>query len=272
MSAADAILRLDDLSLGYPAHGPSPAVEAVRGVTLRVDPGQVVGMLGESGSGTSSIARLIARPGLVPGRGQGAPVIEGGSIALFGTELRRASARRLDLLRAEVGYLAQDAAATLDPHRTTLELVAAPLHARLRRGRELPEELRQRVRDVLVAVELPPELLRAFPHELSRGQRQRVAIARAIVTAPRLLIADDLTAGLDPAVRPGIVRTLAELRRLEGFSALVISHDLDVLEPLVDRLDVLHRGALVGSGTVVQVLGDPWHPYVQRLAQLRAER
>ncbi len=272
MNATDAVLRLSDLSLGYPAHGPSPAVAAVRGVSLRVEPGQVVGMLGESGSGTSSIARLVGQQGLAPGRGPGAPSITGGSIALLGTELRRASARRLDRLRSEVGYLAQDAAATLDPHRSTLELVAEPLQARLRRGRELPDELRQRVRDVLVAVELPPELLRALPHELSRGQRQRVAIARAIVTAPRLLVADDLAAGLDPAVRPGIVRTLAGLRRLEGFAALVISHDLDVLEPLVDRLDVLHRGEIVGSGTVAQVLDDPWHPYVRRLAQLRAER
>jgi peptide/nickel transport system ATP-binding protein len=114
---------------------------------------------------------------------------------------------------------------------------------------------------------LPVGMLNMLPHELSSGQRQRVAVARALVMDPVFLVADEPTAGIDVSVRGQVVDVIASLQRDRGASAIIISHDLDVLRRSVDRIAVLHEGMVVGLGTIDEVLDDPHHPYVQGLAR-----
>jgi ABC-type dipeptide/oligopeptide/nickel transport system ATPase component len=117
-------------------------------------------------------------------------------------------------------------------------------------------------------VRLPLSIMESYPHELSRGQRQRVALARALVLGPTLLVADDPTMGVDVLVRGPILEVIADVQREREFSVLVIGHDLRELRSITDRVAVMHQGALVGVGQIDEVLGDPLHPYVRRLAGL----
>ncbi|MEL4318209.1 dipeptide/oligopeptide/nickel ABC transporter ATP-binding protein [Leifsonia sp. YIM 134122] len=253
-----------DLTIEYPAHGPSPAFVAVRGLDLRVQPGEVLGLLGESGSGKSTIARVLAGQFLEAARGDVHPVITGGDAEVFGESLRRLRRRDADRLMFEVGYVAQDASENLPPNFTVAEIVAEPILLRDRHYNR--KALEARVVTMVDAVRLPLSVIPRYPYELSAGQRQRLAIARALVLDPALLIADEPTAAIDALVRHSIIDLIRELQKHSAFSALVISHDLAVLRRIADRIAVLKDGVLVGYGSIDDVLANPLHPYVERLA------
>jgi len=253
-----------DLTIEYPSHGVSPAFVAVRGLTLRIEPGEVVGLLGESGSGKSTIARLLSGAAASNHTGSVRPHISGGTATVLGVGLERTSRRQLAGLFADVGLLAQDAAEKLTPTLTVAAIVAEPVLKRDRRSNL--RELESRVAGMVDAVRLPLGLLDKFPYELSSGQRQRVALARALILDPLFLIADDPTAGVDVLVRNDVIDLIGQLQREREFAALVISHDLSVLRRVADRIGVMHQGVLVGLGTIDEVFDDPWHPYVAGLA------
>ena len=254
-----------DLTIEYPPHGASPAFVAVHGLNLRLAPGEVLGLLGESGSGKSTIARVLSGDGFVADPGAGVrPEITGGDATVLGHRLRRIKRRSLARLTYEVGLLAQDAAELLPPTLTVAEIVAVPILERDDRYNR--KALGAKVATMVDAVRLPLGVLTRFPYELSAGQRQRVALARALVFEPSLLIADEPTAGVDVLVRDAVVDVIAELQRERLFSALVISSDLAVLRRIANRIGVMHQGVLVGLGTIDEVFGDPWHPYVEQLA------
>lgn len=257
-------ISTSDLTIEYPAHGPSPAYVAVHGLTVTVEPGEVLGLLGESGSGKSTVARVLAGRFMHAGRGDVHPVITGGDAQVFGESLRRLSRRRADRLMFEVGYVGQDASERLQPDLTVSEIVAEPI---LRRDRHYNRKaLEARVVTMVDAVRLPLGVLGRYPYELSAGQRQRLAIARALVLAPALLIADEPTAGIDATVRHAIIDLIRELQEHSAFAALVISHDLAVLHRISHRIAVLQQGVLVGLGPIDEVLANPLHPYVAKLA------
>lgn len=254
-----------DLTIEYPPHGASPAYVAVHGLNLRLAPGEVLGLLGESGSGKSTIARVLSGDGFVADPGVGVrPEITGGDATVLGHRLRGIKRRSLARLTYEVGLLAQDAAELLPPTLTVEDIVAVPILERDDRYNR--KALGVKVATMVDAVRLPLGVLTRFPYELSAGQRQRVALARALVFEPALLIADEPTAGVDVLVRDAVVDVIAELQRERSFSALVISSDLAVLRRVADRIGVMHRGILVGLGTIDEVFADPWHPYVVQLA------
>ncbi|TFB92096.1 MULTISPECIES: ATP-binding cassette domain-containing protein [unclassified Cryobacterium] len=256
-------IAMDDLSVSYPAHGASDSFAALRGITLRVNPGEVLGVLGESGSGKSTLARVLSGSGGSAGTDV-RPLITGGEATVLGLRLRGISRRKLARLTLEVGMLAQDAGQTLPATLTVSELVAEPVLER--DARYQAGSLRTLVATMVDAVRLPLTVLTKYPYELSSGQRQRVALARSLVLGPTLLIADEPLAGVDVTVRDAVVDLIGELQRERAFTAVVISSDLAVLRRVTDRIAVLHQGVLVGLGTIDEVFADPWHPYVAELA------
>ncbi|GGR35934.1 MULTISPECIES: ABC transporter ATP-binding protein [Agromyces] len=255
---------LSDLSVEYPAKGPSPAHVALHGLSLSLAPGEVLGLLGSAGSGKSTLARVLSGSFLDARAGDGQPVITGGDATVLGHGLRKLPRRKQAAFSLHVGYLAQGAADALPADRSVREIVAEPI---LERDQHYnARALATRVATMVDSVRLPLGFLDKYPYELSAGQRQRVALARALVLEPKLLIADEPTAGIDLTVRDSVAQLVNELRQGHTFSAIVITHDLPVLRRIADRIAVLDHGALVALGTIDEVLSDPRHPYVRALA------
>jgi peptide/nickel transport system ATP-binding protein len=252
----------DDLSIRYPASRSNSRHQAVSGVSFDIPQGEILAVIGESGSGKSSLARAVA--GLA-GTGGPNPVISGGSLEIFGTPVRDISARKRNRLSLRIGYVSQDAGAALDPRLTVGENVAEPIYSRDEDFDQLEAGIA--VATVIDAVRLPLTTMNAYPHELSRGQRQRVAIARALILEPSLLVADDPTAGIDVTVRGTILDIIADLQKDRAFSALIVSHTVSEVRRFGDRVAVMHRGMIVGIGAVDEVLDSPQHEYVSGLAR-----
>ncbi|WP_168197163.1 ATP-binding cassette domain-containing protein [Agromyces laixinhei] len=255
---------LDDLSVEYPAKGPSPAHVALHGLSLTVAPGEVLGLLGSAGSGKTTLARLLSGVAFDTRSAEGRPVVTGGDATVLGQSLRRIQKRRLPEYQFHIGYLPQDAASTLPADRTVAEIIGEPILERDHRYNA--RALATRVATMLDGVRLSLGKLDLYPYELSGGQRQRVALARALVLGPSVLIADEPTAGIDLTVRDVVAQLIGELRHEHTFSAIIISHDLPVLRSTAERIAVLDRGRLVAIGTIDEVLDDPRHPYVKALA------
>jgi ABC-type dipeptide/oligopeptide/nickel transport system ATPase component len=254
-------VRAGDLSLTY-----SDGRAAVSGVTFEIPVGGILGMVGEAGSGKSTIARAVAAQTL-PGERE-APRISGGILEVLDEKLRSTTSRRLDRLSLRVGYLPPDGGSTLEPPLTIGENIADPIYQRDRKYDRL--EAGAAVATLIDAVRLPLAVMNKYPHELSRGQRQRIALARALILEPTLLVADDPTMGVDVLVRGRILTVIADLQRERAFSALVVGHDLRELRTMTEQIVVMHAGLLVGYGQVDEVLRHPLHPYVDRLAALQA--
>ncbi|MEF3404921.1 dipeptide/oligopeptide/nickel ABC transporter ATP-binding protein [Agromyces sp. CCNWLW203] len=255
---------LDDLSVEYPARGPSPAHVALHGLSLSVAPGEVLGLLGSAGSGKSTLARLLAGVALEARASEGRPLITGGDATVLGQSLRGIPKRKLPEYQFHVGYMPQDAASKLPADRTVAEIIGEPILERDHRYNA--RALATRVATMLDGVRLPLGKLDLYPYELSGGQRQRVALARALVLGPSVLIADEPTAGIDLTVRDVVAQLIGDLQREHTFSAIIISHDLPVLRSTARRVAVLDRGRLVAIGSIDEVLDDPSDPYVKALA------
>lgn len=255
-------VRADDVSIRYASVRAGSVHEAVKGVTFDIAEGEILAVIGESGSGKSSLAKAVA--GLA-GTGGSNPTITGGSLTLLGTSVRSISGRKRDRLTLKIGYVPQDSGADLDQRLTIGENVAEPIYSRDPYFNQLEAGIA--VATVIDAVRLPLTTMNRYPHELSRGQRQRVAIARALILGPKLLVADDPTAGVDVTVRGTVLQILRELHQDLAFSALVVSHTMSEVRQFSDRVAIMHRGVIVGMGGVEDVLDSPNHEYVQGLAQ-----
>jgi peptide/nickel transport system ATP-binding protein len=189
---------------------------------------------------------------------------------VVGHELRRASKRRLDRVTLSVGYLAQDGAERLNPQFSVAENIAEPIFLRDRRFSN--REATTAVATLTDALRLPLGVLQKLPYELSSGQRQRVALARALILEPKLLIADEPARGVDSAVRSGVLQVLAELRAERNFSALIVSSTWDDLARVATRIAVMHRGIIVGMGSVDEVFDGPHHPYLKSLMRYQSSQ
>ena len=228
----------------------SGAVPAVRGVDVRVDRGETVALVGESGCGKSTTARVVA----------GLTGATAGSVLLDGQDV---AAGALDgQSRRRVQMVFQHPAQSLDPRSRVEGAVVEPL--RLLRGTK-GREAQERAAAALRSVGLGPELHHRRPGELSGGQQQRVAIARALVVEPDLVILDEPTASLDQSIRARIVSLLRALQDRTGVGYLFISHDLSVVRRIADRVAVMYLGRIVETAPTEELFSDPRHPYTQAL-------
>jgi oligopeptide/dipeptide ABC transporter ATP-binding protein len=225
-------------------------VRAVDDVSLALAPGRTVGVVGESGCGKSTTARLI----------MGLERTSAGELRFQGRPYGY-SARALRPVRRAVGMIFQDPYESLDPRFTVREIVAEPLraHGRWREGGE------QRVRSLLADVGLANAALDSHPGEYSGGQRQRIGIARALALAPELVICDEPTSALDVSVQAQILNLLLELQRERGIGLLMISHDLHVVRRMSDEVIVMYAGAVMEQGPSAAVTAHPRHPYTRAL-------
>jgi oligopeptide/dipeptide ABC transporter ATP-binding protein len=245
------ILVLDRVAKRFAAAG-GRTVHAVTDVSLEIAPGEAVGLVGESGSGKSTIGLLATRL-VAPSAGR--VVFDGEDITTLGEQAMRSR-------RAALQIVFQDPWGAFNPRMTIGRALAEPLvlHARLD-----ATALASRVRALADRVRLPAAALERYPHELSGGQLQRVAIARAIATEPRLVVLDEPTSSLDLSVRAGILDLLATLRRETGVAFLFISHDLETVERVTDRVVVLYLGEIAEIGPTRALFAAPSHPYTRAL-------
>lgn len=258
-AAAGPLLAVRDLAVSLPT-GEREDVQAVRGVTLRVDRGERVGIVGESGSGKSVASRAIA--GLLPGSRR---VRVEGSIAFDGDELVGSGRAAWQRIRARrVGMIFQDPLTFLNPTMRVGAQVGEAVRAsgRVPRAEAAEEALRCLE---LAGLEDVSRLAERFPHELSGGMRQRVLIAIAVAKRPDLLIADEPTTALDATVQRVVLDGLSDTVRRLGTALLLISHDLAVVGGMTDRLYVMYGGRVVESGPTRLLLDDPVHPYTKAL-------
>jgi oligopeptide/dipeptide ABC transporter ATP-binding protein len=229
------------------------ATRILSGVDLRIWPGEIVGLVGETGSGKTTLARTVA--GLVdPVRGR----VMFGGIPI--SALRR-GARRAQRRTGHLQLVFQDPLRSLDPDLTVADIVGEGLKIR----GDSPAEIRRRVIAALERVGLDESVLSRTPGQISGGQRQRVSIARALAPEPRLLICDEPVSALDASSRNYVLRLLDKLRTELGLPIVIISHDLSSLAGIADRIVVLYRGRIVEDGPVGQVFADPRHPYTALL-------
>ncbi|WEV28580.1 ABC transporter ATP-binding protein [Streptomyces sp. 71268] len=254
------IAEVRGLRVEFPARGPRlpglrrPPLQAVRGISLAIAPGETLGLVGESGSGKSTTARVLAglqRPTAGTVRFDGRDI----SAAARSTALRRELSR-------EVQLVFQDPYASLNPRRTVEQIVTMPLQVHTRQG---AAERRERAVWLLERVGLRADHLGRYPHEFSGGQRQRVGIARALAVEPRLLIADEPVSALDVSVQAQVLNLLMDLREEFGLSLLFVSHDLAVVRHFCDRIAVLRGGEIVETGTRDEVFDRPSHDYTREL-------
>jgi oligopeptide/dipeptide ABC transporter ATP-binding protein len=251
------LLQVEGLHIAFGAR--SAWQEAVRGVDLVVRPGEVVGIVGESGSGKSLTALAIM--GLLP---RGARVTSG-RIVFDGTDLAALPDAALNRLRGRaIGMIFQDPLTALNPAIPVGTQIADSIRTHQRLGRAAALARAEALLD-LVGIARPRERVRAYPHELSGGMRQRVMTALAVANDPRLLIADEPTTALDVTVQAQVMAMLDRIRRQLGIAVLFISHNLDLVAEVCDRVSVMYAGRVVESGAVDALFDAPRHRYTRQL-------
>jgi peptide/nickel transport system ATP-binding protein len=225
-------------------------VRALDGVSFALARGEALGVVGESGCGKSTTARLALR--LTPA--------DGGSVRFDGEEVLAASPARLIALRRRMQMIFQDPASALDPRQRVGDALAEPLRVhRLAAG----PEARRRIEAILAEVGLPESAASRFPHEFSGGQKQRIAIARALVLSPELVFADEPVSALDVSVQAQILALMADLKARRNLAFVFISHDLGVVRHFCDRVAVMYLGRIVETGPTREVFDQPLHPYTR---------
>jgi oligopeptide transport system ATP-binding protein len=251
-----SLLEVEGLRVRLPtARGLTTVVD---GVDYRIEPGEIFGVAGESGSGKT--VSMLALLGLLP---EGAAVA--GSVLFGGRDLLRLPRGRLRQVSGrEIGMVFQDPLTSLHPMLSVGRQLTE--HVRLHLGLDR-RAAQRRAAELLEAVRLPdPEsAVRAYPHQFSGGMRQRIAIAIALACRPKLLIADEPTTALDVTVQAGILRLLDRLRRENDLSVVLITHDLGVMSSIADRVSIFYAGRVVESGLREAVLRQPRHPYTRAL-------
>ncbi|MFY1655970.1 ABC transporter ATP-binding protein [Micromonospora sp. WMMD1274] len=246
---SDALMEVASLSKIFQGRRGAD-LHAVADLDLSVDAGEALGLVGESGCGKSTTARLLAR--LLSATS--------GSIKFEGRDISKIGRRAMRPLRRDVQMIFQDPYSSLNPRRTVGEIIRTPL-------RILRPELDERsaVAQILERVGLAPEHVDRYPHQFSGGQAQRIGIARALVTRPRLLIADEPVSALDVSVQAQIINMMSELQREFGLSYVFIAHDLAVVRQLCTRIAVMYLGRIIEIGARESVYQAPAHPYTSAL-------
>jgi oligopeptide transport system ATP-binding protein len=248
------LLQLADLQMYFPITSGVLVsrhvgdVRAVDGVSLSIQKGETVGLVGESGCGKSTVGRTILRlyrP-------------TGGHIVFEGQEITTAEGSTLRGVRRRMQMIFQDPYASLNPRMTAAGIVSEPLEIH---GVGTGRERRQRVRELLATVGLDPDYGDRYPHEFSGGQRQRIGVARALALHPDLIVADEPISALDVSIQAQIINLLERLQGEFGLTYLFIAHDLSVVRHISDRIAVMYLGRLVETATSRELYERPLHPY-----------
>jgi peptide/nickel transport system ATP-binding protein len=222
-------------------------VRAVDGVSFSVARGETLGLVGESGCGKSTTARLVLR--LLPPTG--------GRITLDGRDITEVSPNEVRSLRKELQIVFQDPYASLNPRMTVRQIVAEPLIVHGMSKSDAYDE----VDKLLPMCGLAKEYGARYPHEFSGGQRQRVGVARALATRPKLVFLDEPVSALDVSIQAQVINLLDDLQDELGLAYVFIAHDLSVVSHISDRIGVMYLGKIVELGTRDQVFNNPQHPY-----------
>ncbi len=256
------LLEVDDLRVRFRTMGalkamlnrvPDPHVDAVLGASLTLRPGETLGLVGESGSGKTTLGRSIL--GLLPAYS--------GSVRFEGRELTTLSESAFKPLRRDMAMMFQDPIGSLSPRQSIRSLLTEPFQIHGLKDRNM----RQEADRLCEMVSLPNSFLSRYPHELSGGQARRVGVARALSLEPRLIIADEPTAGLDVSVQGEILNLMADLQRQHGLGYLIITHNLPVVRHISDRLAIMYLGRLIEQGDCDSIFDRPAHPYTEALVK-----
>lgn len=256
---AVSYLEIRDLSTHFTRKSGPPLarrkefVKAVDGVSLSIEKGEILGLVGESGCGKSTLSRTLMQ--LIPATS--------GSVILNGEDLSQLPKSVVRKRRLDFQMIFQDPYASLNPRMTVFSTLA---EAVLQRHPALKgEALRKRVEELMATVGLDGRLMKKYPHEFSGGQRQRIAIARALAPEPKLVVADEPVSALDVSIQSQILNLIKTLQKDLGLTLIFISHDLGVVHYIADRIAVMYQGKIVEIGEADRVFHEPQADYTKRL-------
>lgn len=256
-----ALLELRDVVVRFSVRGgifsSAGTIEAVSGVSLDIEEGRTYGIVGESGSGKTTLARAVA----------GLHHASEGSILYQGRELRGLPEVQFRKLRREIVMMFQDPIGSLSPRLSIKSLITEPFRIQGMRDRDLDAEAMR----LLGMVGLPAEFAARYPYQLSGGQARRVGVARALALDPKLLIADEPTAGLDVSIQGEMLNLLARLQDQLGLAIMIITHNLNVVRHITDKVGIMYLGKLVEEGPTEEVFARPRHPYTLALLAANPE-
>ena len=255
--SSSALLTVTDLKKYYPRNTgwftrEEKWVHAVDGVSFEIQKGETLGMVGESGCGKSTTARLVLR------------LIEptAGSVSFQGEKILTMDRKKLKALRREIQIIFQDPYASLNPRMRIDKILEEPF---IIHGLGTRQERKQSVLRLLEKVGLGPDALSRYPHEFSGGQRQRIGIARALATDPKFIVADEPVSSLDVSIQAQIINLLKDLQEEYHLSLLLITHDLNMVRYLSDRVAVMYLGKIVELARSDELFSHPLHPYTEAL-------
>ena len=249
------LLEVKNLQFSFRTYG--GVVKAVRDVSFEVRPGEILGIVGESGCGKSVTSQCLMRLNPEP-----PGFFEGGEILYKGKDFTKASGQELRKMRADMQIIFQDPYSSLNPRMTVYDLISAPLEV-YKVGTK--EERREMVEEILQEVGLDKQYLNRFPHEFSGGQRQRIGIARALILNPEFVVCDEAVSALDVSVRAQVLNLMRNMQQKKNLTYLFISHDLSVVRHISDRIAVMYLGSVVEVAEKAQLYSNPMHPYTKAL-------
>lgn len=246
-----ALLEVSDLEVRF------RDLTAVAGVSFHIEAGETYAIVGESGSGKTTVIRAIA--GLIPSHG--------GSVRFEGQELRDLPERQFRPLRRDIAMMFQDPVGSLSPRQTVRSIITEPYRIQGMKDRDLNAEARR----LLEMVGLTEDFAGRYPYQLSGGQARRVGVARALALEPKLILADEPTAGLDVSVQGELLNLLNDLRERLGLAMAIITHNLNVVRHVADRMGIMYLGRFVEEGSTEAIFAEPRHPYTLCLLSANPE-
>ena len=259
-----ALLEVADVHVSFPVGGMTAklagrptSIEAVAGVSFEMGAGETFALVGESGSGKTTIARTL----------NGLQSVSSGRVRFEGQDVTGLAEPAWKPIRRRIAMMFQDPTGSLSPRLSVRALLAEPFRIHGLTDRDLDAEVSR----LLSLVGLPSEFAARYPHQLSGGQARRVGVARAIALDPRLIVADEPTAGLDVSVQGEVLNLLNDLRQRLGLSMLIITHNLHVVRQVADRMAVMYLGRFVEQGATEAIFAAPRHPYTAALLSANPE-